>query len=97
LELVFGVWKYRELNDEETVSTFSIEDFKVVAGEHFMSAINRNRRECQFLMRRDSGVTPFWREINHQQLLPASEKVPEEEYDGTLKGKSGDNSEDGDS
>jgi hypothetical protein len=82
LELVLGVWKYRELNDEETVSTFSIEDFEVATGEYFMSAIHRNRRECQFLMRRDSGVTPFWREVNHQQLLLAPEKVPEEEYDG---------------
>jgi hypothetical protein len=97
LELVLGVWKYKEVEDEGTVSTFSIEDWEVAACEYAMSAINRDRKECQLLMQRDSGVTPLWREVNHQQLLPASEKVPEEDYNGNSKGESGDSSEDGDS
>ncbi len=46
-------------------------------------------------MQRDSGVTHFWREVYHQQLLPASENVSEEEYN-VSSGESGDSSEDGD-
>jgi hypothetical protein len=97
LELVLGVWKYRQVDDKGKVSTFDIEDFHIAGLEYAMSVSNRDRRECQLLMRRDSGVTPFWREVNHQQFLPASEKVLEEEYDENSKGKSGDSFEDGDS
>jgi hypothetical protein len=95
LELVLGVWKYKQTTDGGTVAAFCFEDAEIACTEYNMS-LDIDEREFQSMMVRDGGVTPFWMEVNRTQLFDESEKVSNEDYDGDSEGKSDDSSDNGD-
>jgi hypothetical protein len=95
LELILGVWKYKQTTDGGTVAAFCFEDAEI-AGTEYNRSLDIDEREFQSMIARDRGVTPFWMEVNRTQLFGESETVADEDYDRDSERESDNSSENGD-